>query len=167
MPSGEGSQISKEHRLHWFVGRCCPTQRCARNVLGSPGRRVRLPNHPPLGARASPKEPAPLSSLCMAPPRAPRYHAEDVARTKWKDLAGGRALQGLLAEVVRRGLALKTELLKTSPNRYTVVLDGEGAGEVWNWHGSWSARVRDQSFHGLKSRKLATKQVEQIYQLKS
>ena len=36
---------------------------------------------------------------------------------------------------------MKTELPKTSPNRYTVVIDGEDAGEVWNWHGSWSVGV--------------------------
>jgi hypothetical protein len=68
---------------------------------------------------------------------------------------------------VRRGLALKTELLKTSPNRYTVVIDGEDAGEVWNWHGSWSASAGDKSFHGLKSRKLAIKRVEHIHRLRS
>jgi hypothetical protein len=62
---------------------------------------------------------------------------------------------------------LKTELLKTSPNRYTVRIDGEDAGEIWNWHGSWSATVRAQSFHGFKSRKLAIKRIEQIYQLRS
>lgn len=72
-----------------------------------------------------------------------------------------------MAEVVQRGLALKTELLKTSANRYTVRIDGEDAGEVWNWHGSWSAAAGDQSFHGLKSRKLAIKRIEQIYQLRS
>ena len=62
---------------------------------------------------------------------------------------------------------MKTELLKTSPSRYTVVIGGEDAGEVWNWHGSWSASIGDQSFHGLKSRKQAIERVEQIYQLKS
>jgi hypothetical protein len=62
---------------------------------------------------------------------------------------------------------LKTELLKVSPNRYAVVIDGEVAGEVWNWHGSWSASIRDQSFHGLKSRELPIKRVEQLYKLKS
>jgi hypothetical protein len=62
---------------------------------------------------------------------------------------------------------LKTELLKTSPNRYTVMIGGEDAGEVWNWHGSWSARVGDNSVHGLKSRKLAIKRVEQLYRLRS
>lgn len=62
---------------------------------------------------------------------------------------------------------MKTELLKTSPNRYTVVIDGEDAGEVWNWHGSWSAGVGGKSFHGLKSRKLAIKRVEQIYRPRS
>lgn len=61
---------------------------------------------------------------------------------------------------------MKTELLKTSPNRYKVIIDDEEAGEVWNWHGSWSASVRGQSFHGLRSRKLAIKQVEQLYQLR-
>jgi hypothetical protein len=62
---------------------------------------------------------------------------------------------------------LKTELLKTSPNRYTVMIGGEDAGEVWNWHGSWSVRVGDNSVHGLKSRKLAIKRVEQLYRLRS
>ena len=59
---------------------------------------------------------------------------------------------------------MKTELLKTSPNRYTVIVEDEDAGEVWNWHGSWSAKVGGQSFHGLKSRKLAIKRVEQLHQ---
>ncbi len=58
---------------------------------------------------------------------------------------------------------MKTELLKTSPNRYTVMIDGEDAGEVWNWHGSWSVGVGGKTFHGLKSRKLAIKRIEQIY----
>jgi hypothetical protein len=62
---------------------------------------------------------------------------------------------------------LKTELLKTSPNRYTVIIDGEEAGEVWNWHGSWSVSVGDRSVHGLKSRKLAIKRVEQFYRSRS
>ena len=62
---------------------------------------------------------------------------------------------------------MKMELLKTSHNRYTVIIEGEDAGEVWNWHGRWFASARDQSFHGLKSRKLAIKRVEQIYQLRS
>ena len=62
---------------------------------------------------------------------------------------------------------MKTELLKTSPNKYTVMIEGEDAGEVWNWHGSWSASVGGQSFHGLKSRKLAIKQVERLYQPRS
>jgi hypothetical protein len=61
---------------------------------------------------------------------------------------------------------LKTELLKTSPNRYTVRIDGEDAGEIWNWHGSWSGTVGDQSFHGFKSRKLAIKRIEQKHKMK-
>ncbi len=61
---------------------------------------------------------------------------------------------------------MKTELLKTSPNRYTVVIEDEEAGEVWNWHGSWSASAGDQSFHGLKSRKQAVERVKQAYQPK-
>jgi hypothetical protein len=58
---------------------------------------------------------------------------------------------------------VNTELLKNSPNRYTVLIDGEKAGEVWNWHGSWSARSIDQRVHGLKARKEAVKRVEQMY----
>ena len=59
---------------------------------------------------------------------------------------------------------MKTELLKRSPNRYTVLIDGEEAGEVWNWHGSWSASSSGQTVHGLKSRKQAIQRVEQLYQ---
>ena len=62
---------------------------------------------------------------------------------------------------------MQTELLKNSPNSYTVLIDGEKAGEVWNWHGSWSASISGQRFHGLKSRKQAIKQVERIYRLGS
>jgi cation diffusion facilitator CzcD-associated flavoprotein CzcO len=70
-----------------------------------------------------------------------------------------------VAEGVREGLALKTELLKSSPNKYTVMIAGEEVGEVWNWHGSWSGSISGQRFHSLKSRKQAIKQVERIYQL--
>ena len=46
---------------------------------------------------------------------------------------------------------LQTELLKSSPNRYTVLIDGEEVGE------SWSASSSGRSVHGLKSRKRAIK----------
>lgn len=55
---------------------------------------------------------------------------------------------------------MEESLRKTGENRYEVVVDGRSIGEVWNWHGSWSARVEGKTYHGLKSRKKA---VEQVY----
>ena len=59
---------------------------------------------------------------------------------------------------------METELRKTGQNRYEVLIGDEVVGEVWNWHGSWSASSGDRNVHGLKSRKLAIKQIEQVYQ---
>jgi hypothetical protein len=57
------------------------------------------------------------------------------------------------------------ELRKTGESQYEVLVDGEVAGEVWNWHGSWSAQAGDETYHGLKSRKQAIERVEQIHRL--
>jgi hypothetical protein len=59
------------------------------------------------------------------------------------------------------------ELRKTGESQYEVVVDGEVAGEVWNWHGSWSAQADGKTYHGLKSRKQAAERVERIHELRS
>ncbi len=55
------------------------------------------------------------------------------------------------------------ELRKTGANEYEVVADGQVIGRVWNWHGSWSAKVDDETYHGLKSRKEAIARVEHTH----
>ncbi len=57
------------------------------------------------------------------------------------------------------------ELRKTGESHYEVLVDGQTIGQVWNWHGSWSAQAGDETYHGLKSRKKAVERVEQIHQL--
>ncbi len=52
-----------------------------------------------------------------------------------------------------------TELRKTGASEYEVVVDKRVIGRVWNWHGSWAAQVRGQTYHGLKSRKEAISRV--------
>ena len=52
------------------------------------------------------------------------------------------------------------ELRKTRANQYDVVVDEQVIGQVWNWHGSWSARTDSKTYHGLKSRKEAIAKVE-------
>ena len=52
-----------------------------------------------------------------------------------------------------------TELRKTGENQYDVVADERVIGQVWNWHGSWSAEAGDKTHHGLKSRKEAISRV--------
>ena len=59
------------------------------------------------------------------------------------------------------------ELRKTGESQYEVVVDGEVVGEVWNWHGSWSAQVDGKTYHGLKSRKQAVERVERIREQRS
>ncbi len=59
-----------------------------------------------------------------------------------------------------------TELRKTAPNQYEVVAGERVIGQVWNWHGSWSAEANGQTHHGLKSRKEAIVRIEQIHRLK-
>jgi hypothetical protein len=57
------------------------------------------------------------------------------------------------------------ELRKTGESQYEVLVDGQVVGQVWNWHGSWSAQAGDKTYHGHKSRKQAVKRVEQVNQL--
>ena len=57
------------------------------------------------------------------------------------------------------------ELRKTGESQYDVLVDEQIIGQVWNWHGSWSARARDKTYHNHKSRKQAVERVEQIHQL--
>ena len=56
------------------------------------------------------------------------------------------------------------ELRKTGESQYEVVVDQETIGQVWNWHGSWSAKVRGKTYHGLKSRKKAVERVERVHE---
>ena len=57
------------------------------------------------------------------------------------------------------------ELRKTGESEYEVLVGGQTIGQVWNWHGSWSAQAGDEIYHGLKSRKQAVERVERIHQL--
>lgn len=56
------------------------------------------------------------------------------------------------------------ELRKMGESQYDVLVDGQTIGQVWNWHGTWSAQVGDKTYHGLKSRKEAIARVERTYQ---
>ena len=56
------------------------------------------------------------------------------------------------------------ELRKTGESQYEVLVDGQAVGQVWNWHGSWSAQADGKSYHGLKSRKQAVERVERMHQ---
>ncbi len=55
------------------------------------------------------------------------------------------------------------ELRKTGANQYDVVSEEQVIGQVWNWHGSWSAEASGKVHHGLKSRKEAIAKVEQTH----
>jgi hypothetical protein len=57
------------------------------------------------------------------------------------------------------------ELRKTRANQYEVLAHGRVIGQVWNWHGSWSAKADGKTYHGLKSRKEAIANVVRIHQL--
>lgn len=52
------------------------------------------------------------------------------------------------------------DLRKTGANQYDVLSNGQVIGQVWNWHGSWSAKTQDTIHHNLKSRKDAIARVE-------
>ncbi len=54
------------------------------------------------------------------------------------------------------------ELRKTRANQYDVV-DEQVIGQVWNWHGSWSAQADGKTRRGLKSRKAAIAQVQNVH----
>jgi hypothetical protein len=49
-------------------------------------------------------------------------------------------------------------------SRYDVLVGDEIIGQVWSWHGSWSAQANGKTYHGLKSRKRAVERVERIHQ---
>lgn len=55
------------------------------------------------------------------------------------------------------------ELRKIGQSQYEVVVDERTIGQVWNWHGSWSAQTHGKTFHGLKSRKKAVERVERAH----
>ncbi len=57
------------------------------------------------------------------------------------------------------------ELRKTGANQYEVLVDEQAIGQVWNWHGTWSAQADNKTYHGLKSRKVAIAKVKQVRQL--
>ena len=58
------------------------------------------------------------------------------------------------------------ELRKTGTNQYEVLSQEQVIGQVWNWHGSWSAQAKGKTFHGHKSRKKAVARVEQIHEIR-
>ena len=55
------------------------------------------------------------------------------------------------------------ELRKVGESKYEVLVDGQIIGQVWNWHGTWSAQAGDKTYHGLKSRKKAVERVERTH----
>jgi hypothetical protein len=52
------------------------------------------------------------------------------------------------------------ELRKTGTNQYEVIVNEQVIGQVWNWHGTWSAKANGKTYHSLKSRKEAMAKVE-------
>lgn len=59
-----------------------------------------------------------------------------------------------------------TELREIEANEYDVMVNERMIGQVWNWHGSWSAKVDGKTYHGLKSRKEAITRVERTHRSK-
>ncbi len=57
------------------------------------------------------------------------------------------------------------ELRKTGQNSYEVLIGEQTIGQVWNWHGTWSAQVEGKTYHGHKSRKQAVERVVRIHEL--
>jgi hypothetical protein len=57
------------------------------------------------------------------------------------------------------------ELRKTGESQYDVLIEEQTIGQVWNWHGSWSAQAGAKTYHGHKSRKQAVERVERVHQL--
>jgi hypothetical protein len=60
-----------------------------------------------------------------------------------------------------------SELRKTGESQYEVLLNEQVIGQVWNWHGTWSAQADGKPYHGLKSRKLAVERVERIHEIRN
>ncbi len=58
-------------------------------------------------------------------------------------------------------------LRKTGESQYDIQVDEQTIGQVWNWHGSWSAQAYGKTYHGLKSRKKAAERVERVAGLRS
>ncbi len=63
-------------------------------------------------------------------------------------------------------MGMGTSLRKTGESQYDVLVDEQSIGQVWNWHGSWSAQAKGKAYHGHKSRKQAVARVEQIHELR-
>jgi hypothetical protein len=58
------------------------------------------------------------------------------------------------------------ELRKTGANQYEVLAEEQVIGQVWNWHGSWSAQADGKIYHGHKSRKQAIARVEHVHRIR-
>jgi hypothetical protein len=58
------------------------------------------------------------------------------------------------------------DLRKVGESQYDVLVDGQVIGQVWNWHGTWSAHAEGKTYHGYKSRRQAVEYVERIHELK-
>ncbi len=58
------------------------------------------------------------------------------------------------------------ELRKTGENQYEVLVEEQAIGQVWNWHGTWSAQADGKTYHNHKSRKQAIKCVQRIHELR-
>ena len=59
-----------------------------------------------------------------------------------------------------------SELRKTGESQYEVLLNEQVIGQVWNWHGTWSAQADGKLYHALKSRKQAVERVEHIHEIR-
>ena len=58
------------------------------------------------------------------------------------------------------------ELQKTGESQYDVLVHEQTIGQVWYWHGTWSAQVGEKAYHGLKSRKEAIARVKHLHRLR-
>jgi len=58
------------------------------------------------------------------------------------------------------------ELRKTGASQYEVLVEEQVIGQVWSWHGTWSAQANGKTYHGPKSRKQSIERVKQIYELR-
>ncbi len=58
------------------------------------------------------------------------------------------------------------DLRKTGANQYDVLVGEKVIGQVWNWHGSWSAMADGKTYHSFKSRKEAINRVERTHRSK-